>query len=517
MKQHPSMVRPALALLLGLVLLAAGCGAPAPGAGSPGSTPAPDDGLHTPPLPGDDREYSVYSYLIQDSLVMDAAGALLPKNDTSIIPLRMVGQGQNALQGIMHSRYEDNGARDQWGYPDLTYLQALYAPDGSLLADWSPYGYKAAFGDVFIRQDYFHSLMYPEDYPEGYHTALWNAKTGQELFVGTQSCATFDNGSHLLTDIYGSPLGIVDDSGKALAGFPVEQTWYSAQVWRDFIIVCSQNPYDYSENKDWESSRYFLLDQDFTVLTPPYQFISVRYAQDRSLSGGLVVGGEDGKCSLFTPRDGILYTAPDGADIDYYDEGLVIPRWGTPIAYRLDDFNGSTLADGFISLEADSSDGQPAQRFLGLREDGQILLLDRGGQVLAQREAPDGTQGVGAVGKGLYFYEVQRGDTVSRGLLDAQLREVIPMGQYDYFSLATDWENGAPEVHDLLIASNYSAAPPQIDVYGLEGNLIAGGLSQVGTFGPDRMAVIQGFSYGLMDFNGSWIARYSLFDSLIDD
>ena len=42
-------------------------------------------------------------------------------------------------------------------------------------------------------------------------------------------------------------------------------------------------------------------------------------------------------------------------------------------------------------------------------------------------------------------------------------------------------------------------------------------LTAVGDAGEGRIAVVRGSSVGLIDFEGNWIARHSIYDTLKDD
>lgn len=105
------------------------------------------------------------------------------------------------------------------------------------------------------------------------------------------------------------------------------------------------------------------------------------------------------------------------------------------------------------------------------------------------------------------------------GILNSKLEIVIPANRYHFITeISGTKPNGEYGRFDLLrCGKTVSGGAMRYDILDSSGKLRIENLTAVGGAGENRIAVAKGFSVGVMDWQGNWIGKHSLFNSLDDE
>ncbi|MCL2035671.1 MAG: DUF5046 domain-containing protein [Oscillospiraceae bacterium] len=418
-------------------------------------------------------------------------------------------------------RVREEVVRDEQGYLRTNALWSLYDLDGSMLIDWEEKRYGDAFGEYIIRQDRLDGIVSAEDVPQDYHTALYHVPTGAERYEGAFGANRLDDGAFLLSDHWGTPLGVVDSAGEAVSGFPTPKPYFGAYTWNGYLIAESVHS---NERNDDNPGISYILDQSFREL---YIFDGISGFHE-GLRGDYLMYENGGERGIFSPKDGILFSV-NGASVGYYDGELAIVQTGSP--YRPEDGPVSVAlvtADhteliGGLSRLAPAEvhiygEKRPAERFLGLL-DGKAVLVDRGGNILASSfELPE-VSSINMMCDGLYTYSVELDGQYRVGLLGSALEVILPADRYTGIYLASEeWDCSAEIV--LLQAGRYADESEHVtrfDILDDTGRVIVDNITAFYDAGPNRIAIKRGFDIGLIDWDGNWIIKRRIFTGLGND
>ena len=186
---------------------------------------------------------------------------------------------------------------------------------------------------------------------------------------------------------------------------------------------------------------------------------------------------------------------------------------------------GETISDMFdyITYEIpkeDAAEGQP-DYFIGTNnvQEGQmsVTLMDRTGQVLYQKTAEN--IWLSQCGKDRFVVSGYHNDgtntVYSCSLIDQTGREVIPIGKYDsIYTVYSDDGAILPYVFGAFLSSQNNML---INLLDLDGNIIISNLRQYYNYTGGYLVASKGFYVGLMDMQGNWLYKESIFSGLDQD
>lgn len=516
--------------LLLCLLLCAGCaqsGDPAQSSAAEAGTTAPP-----PPTPGEaattdiapialpDRIYRLYA--LEKSYAFAPDGRLLREED-AYTPLYDVDERKEQYRTLV--REEDTGKDDEYGQPVVQRYSALYTTDGKLLYDWEPITYQPAMGTLVIRQDKKNMWVDPTELGDHYQTALWNPLTGEAVIDGVDSVQSMGNGAYIARDIFMRILGILDENGKVLSGFPAPVEYFYPTTQHGFITAETRDPYAAWNQDEKEKPIHFLLDQNLNVLLEK-EMLNLTFIELRGPY--LCYRQDDIHGILSLPDLTPLYETPrPGVNIEYFDGERMILREGEPGEWKswLADQNGNPLTERFNFLQPPEqynmqAEEQPSAEFFAVQGD-QATRLDRDGKVLASATFPNLDNAI-PLGQGLYSYQLKREgseySSFQSGLFDQNLNVLLPAGKYDYINTLYRYEGYHATDTGLVVATRILPNGNQLaDLLDHTGKAIVTNISQMGDAGADRIAIRRGFSIGLIDYQGNWIAKHSIYNELADD
>ena len=472
----------------------------------------------TPVTVDEDTVYSVYLDFGWDmeagnrsgNVYMDRDGNLIPKEEI-MTELHDIVTGEVVAKTV--SKTEDTGKDDEYGYPiTVTYTQ-LYDKDEKLLRDWEKVSYSAAYNGLLIRSDTMNMYEMPD---ENFYAELWDTKTDKTVIEDVFQLNKVDDEHILALDAQGLLLGMLDDNAKPVAGFPVAEKYYHPTVNEGRILASTHDPYNASPTKD---HTYRLLDYNLDTVFETQQ-LNISYYALVGPYATYTTDSERGILSLETLKPVYIYENPND-NVNYYDGELVIVRNGsrqtqewssrlykadkTPLT---DEYDEITFDDGNLRIE------EPAPYFLARKGD-ELHILSRSGKVVFSNTF-SGLENA-YINGGYIEYGVETPDGFKMGLLDKELNVIISAEENEYYSVSrkVDYSNGKKHPTNVLTATRYNAADEmRTDILTLDGSPIVTDLSAVGTVTDEAIAVIRGFNFGLIDYNGEWISKYSIYNDV---
>ena len=240
-----------------------------------------------------------------------------------------------------------------------------------------------------------------------------------------------------------------------------------------------------------------------------------------------LVDGEENRREVRSLEDfSLLYFFDDDLErLEYFDGACLILCTGERDdgRYTLRNTQGMVLSAEYDELRAenDFSSDFPSERFLG-RAGEHIDILDRDGKVLYSTDLP-GVEYCEPQGGGYYACCVtcsdpDSGEALSSAcLLGPELQMLVPAGTYSYIYRFSTEEDGHIVWQDFFAGRKMVNNSFRTDLLDLSGTVRASDLTAVGSISNGRMAAVRGFSMGLMDLEGNWISRYSIYDNLEQD
>ena len=416
------------------------------------------------------------------------------------------------------------------GFRHIDFEYSLCDLNGNVLLENENKEYSSAFGDYIIRGDNLGMFGYYGDTDDSYRSSLYHVPTGTELYEGTVSVSRFDDNSFMLEDKNYVLMGIVDENAEPLAGFPMQQEFKRLYTVRDYIIANSgDSGIEYDEKSVIMDMNFNIL-QTFDEITTYYGYAGMEdeYFQYRN-------GNETG---IFDLDEGIIFSTTD-AEIRYYDGELAIVMTGEWYSdtnpaelVMIDVKTGNNIAGGFTRLEVNNFYGnrdKPAERFIGIRDE-RVEIIDRTGNILVQSEKIPGINYASFEYKGFYRYDVELNRDTEQaeygtGMLDGNLKEFFPYAARQYVSVRTGADlydvepEDMPDEYLLIVERNMGSGYGTriCEIYDHTGKLVIDNLSDVYDVGPNRIAVKRGFSIGLIDWDGNWIVKKSIFEAMDND
>jgi hypothetical protein len=228
--------------------------------------------------------------------------------------------------------------------------------------------------------------------------------------------------------------------------------------------------------------------------------------------------------------------------LEYFDGELAIV--GEYQDLYLKDLSGRQIAGPYFSIDPLADSGR-SDSFLVIDNNDNVAVIDRGGQLVSSLE------GRKFINSAAWYYQEdsmdwaalpQDGSIIT--YIDAdggRIVYAVPSGDYyddrgscglmdDHFNVLISADEGYTRIqtlgeNDILSEVNhdYASRPiwvctkglwdrPQIDLYNDDIRQIFKGAALVGDISNGLIPVARGFYYGLIDFEGKWVAKCSKFD-----
>jgi hypothetical protein len=373
------------------------------------------------------------------------------------------------------------------------------------------------------------NYYYDEEVPPEYHAGLYHVPTGELAFSGAVDTHLMKNGTILLCGRDGSPMGFINAKGEAVSGFPPPKTYYGAEGWNNWVLASTQRQYD----RDLKGTEV-ILDADWnTIFT--CDWLSSHYS---GLRGDDYLafrdGDKQGVYAIDSQGNGGEIFSVSGASIDYFDGERAIVQTGSyrgpeQIDARLENMNHEVLSEGFSWLATDDlgwGSESPAESFIGIKG-GKAVRIGKNGEELAASVDIPNIRNINHISKGLYSFNTEDGDIYSEGLLNAELEILVPAGKYNSFGVVNEsHEPGKALKAGEAIIEAYKEMSDvnrpglvltRYDIFDSGGRIIMDNITNILGVGENRLAIERGFSMGLIDFDGNWIVKRSIFSGNLQD
>lgn len=456
--------------------------------------------------------YSIYTF--DQIYMMDFEGQ--PTDESEVFDTRYdIATGEPRY--LTKTRIEDTGVKDEYGSPVTEQYCRLYDLNENLLYDWQPITYNAAMGELLIRTNRRNMWFYQENFPEDLESCLWNPVTGETVLEGVDSVQDMGDNLFLAGDASGKVMGVIDEKGNIVSGFPALEEYYYPTTKHGLILTDNNSPY--AEFSDKEYIVNYLLDKDFNLLLEApnlnigYVGLRGRFLLSRESDANVIISLDD--------LSELYRTESADTTVSYYDGERMILLNGPDRLNQgafLCDAGGKPLTGAFQSLqcvdEYISFHDMPSDRFIAINDDS-AFLLDRDANVLASASIPY-LSNVRHLNNGLFSYEITIDqDKQYCGLLDENFNILLPAEKYEVVSPLYNYAGGNDTTYDIF-QCDYTTNDGlrRSDLLRPDASPIIEGLSYVGSVSDNRIAVMRGFSYGLIDFDGSWIAKNSVYGAL---
>lgn len=452
--------------------------------------------------------------LIDDvPFVFDAEGNEIPEEkQMTVLYDKITGQPQCQMRKVL----TDSGKDTEYGTPIATVKTYLYDMNETLIYEVVDKEFADGFGDFLILQDPKGNVVSADDLPLDYQSVLWNFKTKETVLDGVFNIQSMngDNSRFLMTNYLGYLLGVTNEDAKVISGFPPPEGYYGSSPWNGMII--SSNLPAYSDGEYKEHIDTLLTEQ----LEPVFSASSINSVYYGLLNNSLMVTQEDTKYLLDKDLK-LCCSLPESVHINYFDGELFIrgflPKDKTEeTTTYLENINGTKVSAGYDWIEPMQSfqDNEAAQKFLAGKGD-RLEIVNREGQTIVQNEIP-GLEGAHFFSENKITCYIKDNSTA---LLNENLEVLIEPGKYMWIDSMGEWQGGKRIDYDLMKCRYYVSGDeiPRYDILDFSLNPVIQGVTSIGTIGPDRVAVIRGFSAGLIDWKGNWIVKKSIFNKLNDD
>ena len=390
-------------------------------------------------------------------------------------------------------------------------LFVLYDTEGNQIMEPGPWRSEQCMGDLLVRS--LDTLVPGFESEETADKAcgLYDLRTGETLIKGVWFLRKMSERSVVAMDPNCHLMGILDDTGAVLSGFPVDAVYHLPEPVGGYMtatllepgynatVVLNENCRCILHADGWEQ-EYFLYDCGSRGT-----YCGLRDWKGHTFTT-LVKAGNWGESvlvdALIAGMDGYRIRGRGPGD----DSGDEYER------YYLYDMQGEIVCGSYRGIVA-LHKGQDGlyDRYLAWEKD-DLFLLDAEGTVLKQRSFPkldsvylipehaEYRAGVGATAISVSTWWVEPGADHGEGdtyILDLELEDVGPEG-YSHIEKVTEtvyW--GRKKDADRMSGS--------IDLFTADGTLILSGIDSIGTAGPDGIPVIIGDRAGLLDERGNWI------------
>ncbi|MBO4289658.1 MAG: hypothetical protein J5865_06120 [Lachnospiraceae bacterium] len=421
--------------------------------------------------------------------VMDPEGHLL---DYEKIPTPILDELSGEVKFYSRTEYTRIGE----GEEDVKVSSTLYDTEGNILEADVPFLYNRACGSCVVRLDSRAALMWEGQF-NGYSGDLYDPYARKVVREGVCNVTRLTENSALATDSQGVLLGVVDADGAVLAGFPMDAGpfKYPYVYGNGFVLT-------YTEDED-----------DLTSIILNSRLEYVDYA-DENESYRVFNCGERGYVLAKRLEDGGTWIL----DLDKWEvllttEYSVERMDGERIIcekddqYWLLDWNGNKLAGPYDDLQpARETEDDPLEGLIG-KEGTTVCRMDLDGNVLNKLDIP--RLSYISVYDGIVYCSTDEYDSETgyygygMVILNYELRQFIPS---DYTSIG----RVAPGIYACPIGTPQGES--RVNLFNAEGEMIFSGAMSVGQGDEHAIPVLKGFSVGLIDLQGNWIAKNNRYE-----
>lgn len=491
-------------LCLVLALLLSGCGGrgtgtsgivegTAPPAEGPGQT---QPAAQTGPVQEQPTAPSVTGrvYALQNgdhTTVFDSAGTVLFRYADGICTV-LYDCFTGEAKYIQTERAEDTGRTDPYGEPVANYLFGLYRLDGTPVREESAFSAETVWDDLALSYSVADGSARLED-----------LKTGQILREDFTGFEQMDKG-FLLTGR--QELWTVDRDGALLAASgPLDYDYAYVTGGAGRLVVVSTG-----------NGGAGVLDSALTPVTE-FGYASVGASGDYLLLRG------DGFSQVMDTGTGEIVFETAGTVWFYNGRCAVLQDgdWSGPL--YLTDADGNRLTKGYDNLYTPEDLGGVAPAARWPREAPVFIasnyssdaagpegkLLDQNGRILY--ETPDGGGFLSWIDGAHALFQADDGVTV----LDISGNVLFSSEEYDFVFASGGVSEGTPV---CLEGTRITAQGAYLtDLLDEHGGVILANLRYVFDTGPEGVLCERGFDRGLLDYDGNWVYRESIFDSMAED
>ena len=426
-----------------------------------------------------------------EEYVMDEEGHLL---DAKKIPSPIY----DALTGEV--RFYDRTEYTKIGenYEDVKVSTILYDKDGTVLEEDVPYLFTYACGNCLVRLDSRAALMWEGQFTD-YSGDLYDPYAHQVIQKDVCSVEKLTESSALAEDAHGYLLGVVDGTGKVLEGFPLETGPYQwPYVYGNGFVVA-----DTEDGADGGIVQV-LLNRDLEYVDHADE--GEQYGTFNCGKRGIILEKilEDGTTWLFDLDKWEVILTLDDMARDMDEQRIICGEDGAKLLY---DWNGNILAGPYEELCPIREDlGDPWQGLVGMNGN-TVCRLDLDGKILNKVEI-SGLSYI-SVYSGIVYCSYEKYDSQTgyfgygTKICDYELKQLIPDG-YDNISRI------APGIYACPVTTPQGES--RQNLFNSAGEMIFSGATSVGYGDEHAIPVVKGFSVGLIDLQGNWIAKNNRYE-----
>lgn len=502
---------PRCLLTAGLIMTLCACGAQA--------CPENNASVWMPAVPAEDesglslaeqeRVYVIEPIPGRQWLVNRRGETVNPQEQSLLIYDQLTRQPQYKVR----TRRVLTGETDEFDQPVYRTFSALFSLQDECLADWDEVVYEGGFGSWLIRRDYTDEFDYMTELPDDYQTALIDGVSGAVLVEGIQQLKALNETQLIALDKQRMLMGVIDSQGQIVSGFPADRPYYDPEAVSGMILAGSAGIFEDGQRQ----SQDYLLDAQLKEVVSAAKINAVY----KGLQGPYFIAyGKTVNEIISFDHFQTVYRYAAEQEFSYFDGERIIvynePDSAGKESMSLKDLEGNELfqADQLISSLPDAS-RTPAEQFLAVKAE-TALRIGRSGNILKEKPIP-GLNALYCDQPGLIFYEVYNNEgKIRTGLLNSEFEEIVKADLYDSISTAV-YLDYKTQAMDYLIASRSEKGTEVLDILDLEGNVIFNGAQRITSRGQDRFAVVRNEEAGLIDKDGNWIVRRSIYSLNWDD
>lgn len=397
--------------------------------------------------------------------------------------------------------YSDFVKNKEGGYDRKVYSR-LYDTEGNILIDWENTVYGQAFGDWIVSRDYFDVNI--DTAGMEFHAELLNTET-EEKIKDVWSLEKLDEHHIAASGFMTGMLGIIDENGKKLAGFPWE-----LEDGSDDCMVVGNYLVSYKHNEEDFTYDLNVYDTELCLLG------SLGNASDSSLYDDGMIGpylSLGGNVYDMSKEDGDeLKPFLEADEVTYVDDEIAVMSGDAEGTYVLKDWNKQkVLSDSYQKIvraneDTDVANQDKAEYFIGIDSKG-FYKLDRNGKVVASANM----ENVGNVSALKSGFVAITDDWEHAALYDLNLKEVIPADRYTDIGIVYDDEKDPK--NSLYNCGFYmDEEHMRMDLVKGDGTVVVKNASGIGLAKDGRIALSRGQSVGLIDFDGNWITKMKKYE-----
>ena len=468
-----------------------------------------------PPELPPDQTWSLY--LDEGSeFTMDAGGNLLDI-PSRLEPVTDVLTGETVYYTVAEYERTEPAGDDEWAGASVA--STLYTPEGEILAEREPYVFNAAVGGLVLRRATVGWFLPATDEED---CGLWDPYTGE--VAADDAAAAYPMGADhaVLLDREFKILGVVDAAGEKTAGFPAEKRYsYYGSVGEDVIVYeAGEIPDDESE---FPRDTYSILNDRLETV---YEAPAGAFLREMTGAGGSALVtelGTDGGCKVLAAPDYHPVYETDRM-LSYYDGTWIIEDEYDGEVYHESLYRADgTLVYGpadYVAVQRNGDITAPVEAFV-MQSGSHVTVLSAQEEVLFDLDLPG--LGYFEYADGFLTYNVESGAgddyRLAFRMIDEEGRVVIgEEKEYDSITELTD-ADGA-RLKNRLWRCDYSVSRGRFyrtDLVDSTGKVVLSGARAVGTAGDGGVAVCKGPWIGLVDLDGNWIGKTSVYRAKLMD